>query len=316
MGDDILSGLNEELSTIIKNLNALRTSHAALAALSAVSERFQIEQEIKKKEEDIERVKRNIEKHAMQKAYEAMLRLDYHPQHTLYEQLQNKAATAFLIHGKPAYGQLWLLNRLLRNFNSKCILVDAGRRALPVDLPTLWRELACRCGLQPGASHDEIAGKVCDLWRTQNVVLIFLAVHRMRAEWLRDLFQDLWRPLVEKVERSGSTELKTRLIMFLLDEIGKTAGGVEFGDKVDNNWHPATPVALPRLKAFSSKMVGSWLENSINQLPLELTGKPAEVAKMLITGSKNGVPEQFFVTICEKCGGNWYDYENTWLKYR
>jgi hypothetical protein len=137
--------------------------------------------------------------------YEVLLKLGYQKQvRTFRSLIENHSIAAFLIHGFPAHGQRWLLNRLIglvpRYLQGRVISIGLDRGTRKRDISSLWRELGGRVGLSGGGQPDpdKIAQRVYQCWHTQNVFLVFHEVDCMPENYLRQIVQEFWQPLAKE----------------------------------------------------------------------------------------------------------------------
>jgi hypothetical protein len=103
--------------------------------------------------------------------------------------------------------------------------------------------------------------------------------------------------------------------MFLVDYEGCAGSwNFPFAEKLDSTWKPHTPIRAPRLVEFSDNDLTNWIEDEYDQLPLELTKEVDYTVKEILKNSENGIPEFALEAICGRCGCDWYEELDKWLK--
>ena len=289
-------------------------------------ERFRLKKQIEEAEAERKKIAQQIEeldkKSGNESLYRILMKLGYRQQVRLFRQvIEVESVAVFLIHGLPDYGQRWLLNRLVVQYvpyslTGKVVKVDLNRKVRRSDVSALWRELGGRFGLrerQP--SPSQVAEQIYQSWQTQNVLLIFNDVNCVPEEGLQELIQDFWLPLVSRVRDSQSQASQFKLLMFLVDYEG-CAGSwkVPFAEKLDLTWKPHTPIRSPRIIEFSENDLTNWIEDEYDQLPLELTKEVDDTVREILENSENGIPELALEAICGRCGCDWYEELDKWLK--
>ena len=250
--------------------------------------------------------------------YNALLRLNYSHQVSLFRQLVGTYPVGTcLVHGDTEYGQRWLVNRLVQlvpnGMTAKVVSFGLTRKSRANYINALWRELGGRVGLTGQPEPGEIAEAVCQWWETQNVILIFHNVDRMPKEYIDRFRRDFWLPLSEKANPSPQTSHK--LLLFLVDHSGEVEGwDVAFAEVLDD-WQPQIPLKLPRIERLGDRDLVSWIENSINELPVEFATDGDRLVREILENSDNGVPQLVLEYICSLCNCNWYEQERIWLKH-
>ena len=283
----------------------------------AEAEREQIGQELKLKELENTSISTSSEE-----LYRTLLRLGYRQQIRLFRRLiQAESVAAFLIHGYPDYGQRWLLNRLVIQYvpyllNANVIKVNVSRKVRRNDVSALWRKVASRVGLK-GKQYtlSEIAKGVCQWLQTENVLLVFHEVGKMPKNTLYELIQDFWLPLVSEVQEQQSQARKFKLLMFLIDYEGCVGDWeVPFVEKLNSNWEPQTPIKSPMITEFSDDDLIDWIDTEYDKLPDGLTARVDNTVQAILANSDNGIPELALDIICDRCGCDWYEKSEKWLK--
>lgn len=252
--------------------------------------------------------------------YRALMKLGYRQQVRQFTRLiRDHAIAALLIYGEPGYGQKWLLNRLVNqhlphNLNGKIVKVDLSRRVRRSDASALWRELARRVGLKGQPEPAEIIHRMYRWWETQNVVLIFHNVDFLPQSSFEALLQDFWLPLASQARELQTEKLDYKLLMFLIDYQGLVGDwDAPFVEKIDSSWSPQLPVRSPRLEEFSDNELLDWITDESDELPPEFRNEE-QIVEQILENSDDGIPELVLQEICDRCGCDWYEELERWLK--
>ncbi len=290
---------------------------------------FKLDNQIEAEEEERRKIAQqvdNLESVACSEdLYRALLKLGYREQvRSFLKFLKAQSIGAFLIHGLLDHGQHWLLNRLVTQYirfgtMGKMVRIQIDRRGRKRDIPTLWRELGRCVGLGRQHSATEIAERVFQWWKTQNVILVFHDVDCMPEGYLQELLHDFWLPLVSQAREVVSQTSKYQLLMFLVDYEGCVGcQDTMFVEQLEPTWEPKIPIKLPTINPFSTSILTDWIETVETEfatLPLvEVINEIDEFVKEILENSDNGVPELAFSEICHRCGCNWYEEKERWLK--
>lgn len=322
------SDLEKEYDLLTEEIQFLRQSQRT-DDLSP-RERFRLKKQIKEAEKERETIQDQLQFKELENTsiagseelYHTLLRLGYRQQVRLFRRLiEAESAAAFLIHGYPDYGQRWLLNRLVVQYvpyllTGKVIKVNVGRKVRRNDVSALWREVASRLGLK-GKQYplSELAQQVCQSLQTQNILLVFHEVETMLEDTLCELIQDFWLPLIEQVKEESCQPSPFKLLMFLIDYkgyVGKWA--VPFVEKLNSQMNLQTPLKPPMITEFSQDDLMDWIETEYDKLPIVLTDRVDRTVQAILANSDNGVPELALESICDRCGCDWYEESEKWLK--
>ena len=253
--------------------------------------------------------------------YNALLRLDFREQVSIFRHfVESHKVVSCLIHGKPEYGQRWLLNRLVQlvpnGRSAKIIQLGLNRRSRASYIESLWRELGGRVGLPGLQPPHKIAEAVCKWWQTQTVILVFHDVDRMPQEFMSQFLCEFWLPLVEISCNCSSHLSNYRLLMFLVDYSGCVERWkIDCVETVESTWKPQILVKLPKLNRLSDRDLMIWIETGINDLPMKLTIQLDRTVQSILENTDNGLPELVLQHICSLCEHNWYEWEQVWLKH-
>ncbi|MEH2180874.1 hypothetical protein [Nostoc sp.] len=314
--------LQEHYNLVAEKLKMLRRDYA-IAADTLI--RFQLEKQIEQTEAELNELAQQLDdlERALSsgRVYRALLKLGYREQTRAFRRfIETHSVAAFLIHGSLHYGQRWLLNRLVVQnvpniMTGKIVRIELSRIARRSDSAALWRELGGRVGLGRQSSIPEIAERVYQWWRTQNVLLIFYDVDCLSETFLHELIQDFWLLLATKVNAASPQVSQFKLLMFLVDYDGCVGSwNIPFVERLDPTWKPDNPVKLPEINQFYQDELTNWLEYTEDELPTKLIDQLDETVQTILKNSDNGIPEHALGEICHLSGCNWYDEEEKWLR--
>ncbi|GAA6618618.1 hypothetical protein [Scytonema sp. NUACC26] len=250
--------------------------------------------------------------------YRSLLKLGYWEQHNLFEEIAGKYSHGvFLIHGhSKEYGQRWLLNRLIssipNSLEGKNIVIDLNRTSSRTDIAAIWDEFAGRVSLPEKSLPFQIAERICELWKTQNVLIIFNNVDETIKENLGDLLNNFWVSITQKIlENNHKNTFK--LLIFFLDYQGVVSQwNIGFVEKYDLYWQPNLPLGLPKIHPFSDKDLRDWLNYQSDSLPPAISTNKVATVRVLL--EKQGMPIPTLRKICDICGCNWFEQESKWLR--
>ena len=252
----------------------------------------------------------------------ALLKLGYRQQARLFRRaIESESVAAFLIHGLPEYGQRWLLNRLVVQYlpeylNSKVVKVNLSRLTRQTNVKALWRELGGRVKLRGyRLTPPEIADGVYRWWLTQDVIMVFHDVQALPESAVQEMIEKFWKPLTQRVQEASENESPCKLLMFLVDYVGKAEQwNLPFVEKLDAGWKPQLPIKTPRIQEFTEKELMDWLDDQYSDLPSDLTQGIDEKVEEILESSEGGIPELALREICEQCGLDWYEELDKWLR--
>ncbi|MHC5854509.1 hypothetical protein [Nostoc sp.] len=291
-------------------------------------ERFRLKKQIEEAEAEREQIGQQLQElektspSSAEYLYRSLLRLGYRPQVRLFRKLiEVESVASFLIHGLPDYGQRWLLNRLVVQYvpyllTGKIVPINVSRKVRRNDVSALWRDVAGRVGLR-GKQYtlSEIAEQVCQCLQTQNLLFVFHEVEMMPETTLSELINNFWLPLIIKVQEQSSQARKFKLLMFLIDYEGCVGSWkVPFAEKLNSNREPQTLFIPPIITEFSDNDLMDWMETEYDNLPPVLTAQVDNTVETILANSDNGIPERVLETICIRCGCDWYEESEKWLK--
>ncbi|MBD2775080.1 hypothetical protein [Iningainema tapete] len=283
----------------------------------------EIEEELEELEEQINQSKQvgnsNLECQTLDLLYKSLLKLGYWEQHNLFEEITAKYSHGiFLIQGySKDYGQRWLLNRLASIIpyilEGKKIIIDLNRTSSRTDILAIWDEFAGRVGLPEKSLPSDIAEKICELCKSQNVLIVFNNVDETIKENLCDLLNDFWQSLTQKMLEDKSYQNSYKLLIFFLDyQSVVSQWNVGFVKNYNSDWQPNYPLELPTINSFSNQDLRDWLNYQSDFLPPAISTNKAETVRVLL--DKQGIPVPTLRKICDICGCNWFEQESKWLR--
>jgi inactive STAND len=314
----------------LKKERIIKTDSEAKYELEQRIEKYEakleeIEEELDELEEQINQPQRG-ENSDLEKSptfdflYKSLLKLGYWEQHNLFEEIAGKYSHGvFLIQGcSKDYGQRWLLNRLAliipNILEGKKIFIDLNRTSSRTDILAIWNEFAGWVTLPEKSSPSQITEKICELWKSQNVLIVFNNADETIKENLCDLLNEFWASLTQKVLEDNNQQNAFKLLIFLIDYQGVISQwNVGFVEKYDSDWQPNYPLGLPAIHPFSDKDLRDWLNFQSDFLPPAISANKTETVRVLL--EKQGVPMPTLRKICDLCGCNWFEQENKWLRF-
>ena len=255
--------------------------------------------------------------------YKALLKLGYQQQAELFlRAIATESVAAFLIHGLPEYGQRWLLNRLVVEYVplqtvSKVVTIDLSRTGRRRDVEACWREMGKRLNLKSQEiTATAVADGVYRWWLNQDVIFVLHDVNTMPEVALRNLIEQFWLPLIQRIQMASQGESDRKLLMFLIDYAGKAAQWqLPWVEKLDANWDPRKPIKPPQLQEFTNQELMNWIVAQYRDLPPVLTQGIDQTVDKILAESDQGIPELVLQEICKQCGFDWFEELDKWLKY-
>ncbi|MBH8572054.1 hypothetical protein I8752_03200 [Nostocaceae cyanobacterium CENA369] len=312
--------LQQQYDLLSEKIGFLRNKYAIEAGTLVA---FQLDKEIELVEKERDRLLKQIltiEKSCeSERIHSELFRLNYIAQVQLFREfITEKRIGAFLVHGSPEHGQIWLLKRLLQKIPESTVTppisFHLSRRVLRTDIAALWRELGRQMGVQDYSSQQEIARNVVAQLKTQHIILIFHDLDCIDEIYLQELIRDFWLPLVNSTPQTICPSSEFFLLMFLVDCDGcVNTWNLGFADRLDLLWKPHIPIRLPMIDPLSKQVLVNWMENAIDVLPIEATRKIDYTVQIILEKSE-GIPERVFAQIFGLCGCNWEEEEVKWLE--
>lgn len=311
--------LQKQYDLLSQKIGRLRNDAAIEAGTSKV---FQLNKEIEQNDTERDRLLQQIEilerSCESERIHNELFRLNYTAQVRFFrEVIGEKRIGAFLIHGAPEHGQIWLLKRLLQAIPESTVtpLIQfrLSRRALRTDVTALWRELGRQMRVQDYSSREEIAQSIAAQLKNQHIILVFHDLDCTDDAYLHELIRDFWLPLVDSTQIVYPSH-EFFLLMFLVDQDGCVSNwNLGFVDQLDSAWKPHTPLRLPTIDPLCEKVLANWMENAVDVLPTQIT-KKIDYSVQIILEKSEGVPERVFAQIFGLCGCKWQEEETRWLE--
>lgn len=248
------------------------------------------------------------------KLYGALSKLNYTLQRWRFKSTVNKQnVAAILIDGQDKYGQQWLLNLFLKEYESSINVtsIDLRRLGLGKSIADLCQEIGRKAEVA-ASTPEQLAPVLCRWWETQHTILIFHSVERAGEQYLRELLTNFWAPIAAHACAPGRHTGKHKLLLFLVDKKGVTSRW-----NLPSAQSPADAAALlrrlPPITRFSADDLNSWIGTSILELPDDFSDL-ADVSTIL-ENTDDGVPESVLEEICALCDYSWNEGASRWLKH-
>jgi hypothetical protein len=297
-----LEGLRSEFEACTKNLAALQKG---LPLEGNPVRRLQLEEQIKEEKRRLEAASARM---AILKLGDALLRLNYTSQVFQFRTtIHDSGVAAFLVRS-PGSGDddaedsiRLLVKRLLtyipNQISTPPIKVRLNCKVRRSDATALWRELAKKVGSSVQAGVQEVAERVADRLRTQNVVLIFTDLDRID---LAVCMRDFWAPLVQAAQQAPPGSY--HLILLLVDYAGVAS--------LPEPHASIVLVGLPHVLRFPDDELTAWVKGALGDLPADALPKvnsPDEAVtsllQQLVSSGPDRGPDLVLSQICEmwKC---------------
>ncbi|MGI2904646.1 hypothetical protein [Tolypothrix sp. VBCCA 56010] len=307
--------LQQQYDLLSEKIKRLRND-SAIEAGSLVA--FQLNKEIERFEAERDRLANQIDNLESERIHIELFRLNYIKQVRLFREfIEQNRIGAFLVHGLPEHGQIFLLRRLLNAIPDGSVTppiqFHLSRKAFRTDIKALWRELGRQIGVQD-FSLSEIARNVMSQLKNQHVILVFHDMDCIEEDYLDELIREFWLPLVNSTQQTIYSSNEFFLLMFLVDQDGcVNSWNIAFADEFETLWQPCTPIRLPIIDRLSDQVLVNWMENAIDALPTKVT-KKIDCTVQVILENSEGIPERVFAEIFGLCGYSWEQGEDRWLK--
>lgn len=254
------------------------------------------------------------------KLYKALLKLDYTKQEHLFEEfIFNYQIGACLVHGVPVSSPRWLLNRLIQqvpngntsNFVKRIRFSGSTKTCSPNNI---FQEMSRCLRIDLKSSIPAIAQKICQLWQSQTVILIFENTHIIEESELEHFLQKFWYPLVDLALKTEPKSKNYRLLLFLLDLEGYTNNWeITCTQTITSEWTPHTPIKLQEIKPILPIELSCWLEQHLGIT--NLLDFTETLVQEIYESSQGGIHQYILEEICYRCNVEWEDHRSTWLKY-
>jgi hypothetical protein len=240
-----------------------------------------------------------------QDLHEKLMALDFRPQARLFKDTtEQHRVAAFLVHGPPEHGQRLLTRRLIQSHKEwatgQRIVIDASSNGIGKSVRALWRQVAEKLGMPYDTDRRILADKVCEWWKTQDVIFIFLTVDYIPEDILSTWLDDFWKPIAATArQRQALTPSHTYLLLLLVDfseNVCKTK--ITLLDQPEDLLKTHAPLKLPPTGKIREDDLEYWLDT-----PPMLPGKVNPGA--WLSDTENGVPELLYEKIFAYCGLTW-----------
>ena len=237
-----------------------------------------------------------------------------------WEQLQqrencglSKPARTFFIHGEPFYGQRWLVNILGYKVPYYSDAWKLPIRITPTrkGIKNVWDTLAGKLSTSP--SPEAISNQLYEQWRTSTVILVIHNVNLIARNSLPIFIQQLWKPLVNRVNNTEELNKHHKLLLFLVDETNSKSNLERLPclvQSLDKN-QPQIHLEFLELKSFNQNDLKTWVglkHESLSKLwsasDLSIEQVSIEQA-MLDTLEGTHTPISVLKQICECFEFNW-----------
>jgi hypothetical protein len=274
---DEMAGLLQEYEMCSKEIATLQEAYAVE---DSPLRKLKLGEQLKKERLRLEGLAART---AILKLGDALMRLDFKGQIWSFRNtIRAEGACAFLVRppgdgGGEAQDSIRLLvKRLFTHMASPIstspIKIRLESNVRKSDAKALWRQLARTIGARAAEGTQEIAERVADRLRTQNVVLIVTDLDRVD---LVACMRDFWEPLAQTVQQSAPGSY--RLILLLVDYAGVT--------NLPEPRQPPMPVGLPHVLRFPDSELIAWLQGVLDDLPYEVlptAGDPDDAVSLLL----------------------------------
>jgi inactive STAND len=242
--------------------------------------------------------------------HERLMTLDFRPQVRQFRDvITDHRIAAFLVHGPPLHGQRLLTRRLIRFreewSTGQRIVIDATSNGIGKSSRALWYQIANKLRLPYDTDKQILAEKVCEWWKTQDVIFVFVTVDYIPPDLLTAWLEEFWKPIAAAAnQRLPLTPSNTHLLLFLLDFSGHVCETtVSLLDQPGEIVRSYAPLKLPPTGKIREEELEIWIDNAAEVLP----GKMDAFA--LIRDTDNGTPDLLYEKIFASCGLFWEGVE-------
>lgn len=236
---------------------------------------------------------------------ELAMKLDYREQEGAFRRLllarrAERIAPAVLC-GDQEHGLYWVYKRLRRQIPPGAeppfiVAHSFGAAAVAQSIPTVLSSFAKRLGLPTSADRQRIFDRLCERWRSTNVIFVFSQIERIGAPGFTRLLEELWCPLArEAASRRPAAAGNWIAAFFLHDGAPDGLAGAPVCHSAGRETPLETPILLPRLGPLDSDALERWQSDHGLDLPESIQSAGAMDEVLSASG---GVPGEVFYAIC------------------
>lgn len=169
------------------------------------------------------------EKLSESKLYDALLRLDYDDQDTVFKYcLRKHKIGCFRIEYTRHGGQGFLLNRFIQyatqNTGIEELVIPLGRKIIKSDCSSILKAIATFVGAEKPYQSSTIAAKISQRLSSQNLIVILDDFQLLPLEE-RLKIHKFWQELIDCL--GDSQNFKKRLLMFWIERPAPTVSGID-----------------------------------------------------------------------------------------
>lgn len=240
--------------------------------------------------------------------YSALLRLDYQSQEELFRDFfQEHPLGCFLLEGKSACGQEFLLERLLNlticRTTTPPINIDLARKC-QTNFDDLLRLIGRKVGVRNDYSFLTVAQGIYEQWQSSNVIIVLNCIHSIPEDYWHQIIS-FWNYL-GKFGNGNYPNNDYSLLMFLVDYGGSlNTPNITFTNRLSPVWQPHIPVSLPIITKFSEETLITWARELSNIFPRSVIKQIKGETQSLLKNSDDGLPELVMQEICDLLNCNW-----------
>lgn len=330
--------LFEERDRLEKELNRLNEKLEDLGQdyikKNSASEKFELKKDKEAVEDEydeisfrLENVERQINKSHIHKIFERLLDLDCNRHVERFTDfITSQKSGAFFIHGSAKYSLRFLLKRLLQEIsysvtekpiiiNLPSIFARHGGMALLNDFDIadlLWYELGREMRLRGRPEPEQIAQRLSEKRRTQNVILVLEDLDSRYD--LNDIIEKFWFDLADNTEQSSGYYFL--MILLVHDHNCFDAYCMDFFETYDVKWHYQIPVRLPMLDKFEADDLLDWMRRARGIFDIGFKKHANEIVEQIMENC-SGYPDEVIEYICTEVCQCEFDEGilKTWLTF-
>jgi len=256
------------------------------------------------------------------KLYEALLKLDYDDQDTVFKYcLRKHKIGCFRIEYTRHGGQGLLLNRFIKyatqNTGIEELIIPLGRQSIKSDFYSILKAIATFVGAEKPYQSSTIAAKISQRLSSQNLIVILDDFQLLPREECLAL-QKFWQDLVDYLPQSQY--LKKRMLMFWIERPDDKSPVDDFFVTEIDNWQPQMPVKLAIKNCQETKhqlidetALRKWLDNIFDCLSTDFINNIENDIDLILSSHRQDLPELVIRRICGLFQCDWHKIES-WLK--